>query len=179
MPQKLSRARAATHNLRTARRRQFRTRTMTQSQRWGIKNKTKKAEASKKDWLVFHSRGLCVAMTPDCRDSLALTHTRSWRWRIHPQTSDITTERGRTGQVRQLLFYSQAQVVVCLCEWVILQVFQALVVEAESRISCEVELLEFWRKDLWQSHLSQLIAAQINTLKRNTVSVLTCAHESD
>lgn len=45
-----------------------------------------------KDWLVFDSRGLGVAVAPDCRGPVALVHTRSWRWWIHPETSDITAE---------------------------------------------------------------------------------------
>lgn len=50
------------------------------------------------DWLVFDSRGLRVAVAPDCRGPVALIHTRCWRWWIHPETFDITVERSKKGK---------------------------------------------------------------------------------
>lgn len=48
----------------------------------------------------------------------------------------------------------------------LLEELQAFVVQVEARISCEVQLLKLRRKRLWQSHLSQLVAAQVHTLRR-------------
>lgn len=51
---------------------------------------------NKREWedsLVFDSRGLCVAMAPDSRGTMALIHTWSWRWRIHPETFDVAAEK--------------------------------------------------------------------------------------
>lgn len=48
----------------------------------------------------------------------------------------------------------------------ILEELQTLVVQVEARVACEVQLLELRRKRLWQSHLSQLVAAQVDTLRR-------------
>lgn len=46
-----------------------------------------------------------------------------------------------------------------------LEELQALVVQVESRISCEVQLLQLGRKRLWQRHLGQLVAAQVHALR--------------
>lgn len=46
----------------------------------------------------------------------------------------------------------------------LLEELQTLVVQAEARVACEVQLQELWRKCLWQSHLSQFVAAQVDTL---------------
>lgn len=46
----------------------------------------------------------------------------------------------------------------------LLEELQTLVVQAEARVACEVQLKELWRKCLWQSHLSQFVAAQVDTL---------------
>lgn len=48
----------------------------------------------------------------------------------------------------------------------ILEELQALVVQVETRISCQVQLLQLRGRGLRQSHLSQLVAAQVNTLMR-------------
>lgn len=46
----------------------------------------------------------------------------------------------------------------------LLEELQTLVVQAEARVACEVQLQEFRRKCLWQSHFSQFVAAQVDTL---------------
>lgn len=48
----------------------------------------------------------------------------------------------------------------------LLEELQALVVEAEARVAGEVQLLELRRKRLRESHLCQLVAAQVDTLRR-------------
>lgn len=46
----------------------------------------------------------------------------------------------------------------------LLEELQTLVVQAEARVACDVQLQELRRKCLWQSHLSQFVAAQVDTL---------------
>lgn len=48
----------------------------------------------------------------------------------------------------------------------ILEELQALVVQVATGVSCEIKLLKLGRKRLRQSHFSQLIAAQVNTLRK-------------
>ena len=48
----------------------------------------------------------------------------------------------------------------------LLEELQALVVQVEAGVSREVQLLKLLRKRLRQSHLRQLVAAQVHTLRR-------------
>lgn len=48
----------------------------------------------------------------------------------------------------------------------ILKLLEGLVVQVETRVSSEVQLLELWRQILRQSDLTQLITTQIHTLTR-------------
>lgn len=46
----------------------------------------------------------------------------------------------------------------------ILELLQSFVVQVQTRISCQVQLLKLWRQIFRQGDLAQLIAAQIYTL---------------
>lgn len=112
-------------------------------------------------------------MTPDCRASVALGRTGSRRGRIHPEASDVTGN-DRLGGGLFPLWLQILPFVRLLC-WLcchsgatalaaLLQQLQTLVVQAEPRVPCEVQLQELRRKRLWQSRVSQLIAAQVDAL---------------
>lgn len=113
-----------------------------------------------RDWLVFDPGGLGEAVTPDRGDSMTVARTRSRRWRIYPEAADVAA--GRREQTSDRCWRSSAEGRSRLM--FVLEELQALVVQVEPRISCEVELLEFRRKRLGQSDLGQLVAAQIDAL---------------
>lgn len=99
-------------------------------------------------------------MTPHCRDAVAFACGRSRRRRIHPETADVAARRRKKIIETVLCLKISAEDFLS-----ILEEFQALVVEVESRVSGEVELQEFWGKHLRQRELGQLIAAQIDALR--------------
>lgn len=100
-------------------------------------------------------------MTPHRRDAVAFACSRSRRRRIHPKTADVAAKRRKKNNLKTVLCLK-----VSAEDFLpILEEFQALVVKVESRVSGEVELQEFWGKNLRQRDLGQLVAAQIDALK--------------
>lgn len=56
--------------------------------------------------------------------------------------------------------------------WIVLEQLQALVVQVEAGVACQVQLLQLGGQHLGQGHLGQLVAAQVHALRRRDSSGL-------
>lgn len=60
---------------------------------------------------------------------------------------------------------------MCSDEVGVLKLLEGFMVQVEARVASEVQLLKFWRQILWESDLTQLITAQVHTLKNRMLQM--------